>query len=73
MHVRLTRKLADVIDGIDLSDRHVGDLLDLPKHDAEVLMAEGWASPVEPASGASTRLADAEDRPPTREPQHRTR
>ena len=41
--VRLTRKYADVIDGVDLSDAHVGDRLDLSPHDAEVLIAEGWA------------------------------
>ena len=41
--VRLTRKYADVIDGVDLSKAHVGDRLDLSPHDAEVLIAEGWA------------------------------
>jgi hypothetical protein len=41
--VRLTRKYADVIDGVDLSNAHVGDRLDLSPHDAEVLIAEGWA------------------------------
>jgi hypothetical protein len=41
--VRLTRKYADVIDGVDLSQAHVGDRLDLSPHDAEVLIAEGWA------------------------------
>lgn len=41
--VRLTRKYAEVIDGVDLSDAHVGDRLDLSPHDAEVLIAEGWA------------------------------
>jgi hypothetical protein len=64
VQVRLTKKLAEVIDGIDLSDRRVGDVLNLPKHDAEVLLAEGWASPVEPAFGAGTNRADAYDRPP---------
>jgi hypothetical protein len=64
VQVRLTKKLAEVIDGIDLSDRRVGDVVDLPKHDAEVLMAEGWASLVEPAFGAGTHRADANDRPP---------
>ena len=41
--VRLTRKYAEVIDGVDLSDAHVGDRLDLSPHDADVLIAEGWA------------------------------
>jgi len=63
VQVRLTKKLAEAIDGIDLSDRRVGDVVDLSKHDAEMLLAEGWASPVEPAFGARTRLADADDRP----------
>ena len=63
MQVRLTKKLAEVIDGIDLSDRRVGDVVDLPKHDAEILLAEGWASPVEPPFGTGTRRADANDRP----------
>jgi hypothetical protein len=41
--VRLTRKYADAIDGVDLSKAHVGDRLDLSPRDAEVLIAEGWA------------------------------
>ncbi len=63
MQIRLIKKLAEVLDGIDLSDRRVGDVMNLPKHDAEVLLAEGWASPVEPAFSVGTRLADANDRP----------
>jgi hypothetical protein len=41
--VRLTRKFADLIDGVDLSSVDVGDRIDLSRHDAEVLIAEGWA------------------------------
>jgi hypothetical protein len=72
VQVRLTKKLAEAIDGIDLSDRRVGDVVDLPKHDAEILLAEGWASPVEPAFGATTSRADANDRP-RRSTKHRPR
>jgi hypothetical protein len=43
MKVRLTRKLAEEIDGIDLSDHHAGDVMQLPDPDARTLMAEGWA------------------------------
>jgi len=64
MRVRLTRKLADAINGIDLSDRHVGDLLDLSKHDADVLVAEGWASHVDATLGAGPRVDSADNRPP---------
>jgi len=63
VQVQLTKKLAEVINGIDLSDRRVGDVVDLPRHDAEILLAEGWASRVESAFGAGTRCIDADDRP----------
>jgi len=43
VHVRLTRKLADCLDGIDVSCYRPGDVLDLPDADAELLIAEGWA------------------------------
>ena len=43
--VRLTRKYAEIIDGVDLSAADVGDRLELPPHEAEVLIAEGWAEP----------------------------
>ena len=44
--MRLTHKYAEVIDGIDLSEREVGDRLPLPSRDARMLIAEGWAEPV---------------------------
>jgi hypothetical protein len=43
--VRLTRKYAEAIDGVDLSDCDVGDRLPLPVHEARMLVAEGWAEP----------------------------
>jgi hypothetical protein len=46
MRVRLTRRFAECVDGIDLSRSRVGDLLDLSPHDAEMLIAEGWAARV---------------------------
>ena len=48
--VRLIRKYADMIDGVDLRDASVGDRLDLSKRDAEVLMSEGWAEKVSAAA-----------------------
>jgi hypothetical protein len=41
--VRLTRKYADMIDGVNLKDTAVGDRLELSRRDADVLIAEGWA------------------------------
>ena len=45
MKVVLTRKLAQVVDGIDISGYGVGDLLDLPTPEARLLVAERWATP----------------------------
>jgi len=43
MQVRLIRKFAECLNGVDLSHYHVGDVLDLPSREAELLIAEGWA------------------------------
>ena len=43
MKVVLTRKLAKCIDGVDVSDFAVGDVINLGSHDAKLLMAEDWA------------------------------
>jgi hypothetical protein len=52
MQVRLTRKLADCIDGVDLSERAVGEIFNLADREALFLVAEGWAVPVDPAAGS---------------------
>jgi hypothetical protein len=46
VRVRLTRRLANCIDGVNLSTHAVGDVFDVTRHDAELLIAEGWAVPV---------------------------
>ena len=43
MKIRLTRKFADVINGVDISKAHEGETLDLSQREAEILLAEGWA------------------------------
>ena len=43
MKVRLVKKLANVMDGIDVSENCIGDVLDLPAEQARVLVAEEWA------------------------------
>ncbi len=50
MKVRLTKKLADCIDGVILSGRRVGEVIDLPVNEAQLLVAESWAVAVEPPS-----------------------
>ena len=47
MLVRLTRKLADMVDGVDLSAYQVGQVLQLPWRDAWLLAAEGWGELIE--------------------------
>ena len=46
MRVLLTKKLASVMDGVDVSHVRAGDILQLSDADAEVLISEGWAEQV---------------------------
>jgi hypothetical protein len=43
MLVRLTVKLAEIVDGIDLSHCQEGDVIELPERHAQLLIREGWA------------------------------
>jgi hypothetical protein len=69
MLVRLTAKLAEVVNGIDISPYHEGDVVELPERDCRMLIAEHWAEAV-PSRVRRTRAwrstdagAVAEDRP----------
>ncbi len=71
--VRLTRKYADMIDGVDLSDAKVGDELNLSPHEADVLIAEGWAEHSGRRQSAGRRAGDvrshaSDTRPPEKRP-----
>jgi hypothetical protein len=46
IRIRLTRKLAGCLNGLDVSAVHVGDVIDLPDQAARMLSAEGWAEKV---------------------------
>jgi len=73
MQVRLTRKYAERIDDVDLSNCHVGDILDLSDRDAYLLIAEGWASPVPEEHHETQQRATAADaRPHSRRRRRRT-
>jgi hypothetical protein len=39
--------LAERLDGVDVSNRKVGDIFKLPWNAARVLIAEGWAEMIE--------------------------
>jgi hypothetical protein len=43
MRIRLTRKLADYLDGIDLSAYRPGDVISMSPAQTRLLIAEGWA------------------------------
>ena len=57
--VRLTRKFADRLDGVDLSKVRPGEQIDVTQHEAELLIAEGWAVPAD-------QVAIAHDKRPRR-------
>jgi len=58
MRVRLTRKLAGKIDGVDLRGFQVDDVLDLPVPQAGLLVAEKWAVPEGRASERPSELTE---------------
>jgi hypothetical protein len=45
VRVRVIRKLADSVDGVDLSRYREGDVVDLAERDARLIVAEEWAVP----------------------------
>ena len=63
MHVRLTRKLALSLNGLDLSHMHVGDVVLLPDETGAMVIREGWAEPVSPSSTSDDR-SSLRKRPP---------
>jgi hypothetical protein len=64
MQVLLTRKLAERIDGVDLSGWEVGQALEVPLREAQLLVAEGWAEPTSPPTADSPAGRTAGDVPP---------
>ena len=58
MKVKLVRKFANAINGIDLSHARVGDVLELSAYHAALLIGEGWAEhAVAPAQGGDVQSA----------------
>jgi hypothetical protein len=44
--VRLTAKLANVVNGLDVTQCEEGDVIDVADRDGQMLVAERWAKPV---------------------------
>ena len=61
MQVRLTRKFAHALNGVDLRSFQVGEVIELEEAVAHMLLREGWAEL--PVIGST-----AEDRTPRRKP-----
>jgi hypothetical protein len=55
IRIRLTRKLAAFLNGVDLSAFRVGDVRELPNASAAMLIAEGWGEPAPTRSTAVLR------------------
>ena len=65
MQVRLTRKFAEILNGLDLRPFNVGEVIDLDDQPAVMLLMEGWALRVD--NGPST-ADDRRPRQPRRKP-----
>ena len=61
--VRLTRKFANMINGIDLSRVRAGDEIEVSSREADMLIAEGWAAPVERANDKPSRRPSGQRKP----------
>jgi hypothetical protein len=59
MRIRLTRKLSQLLNGVDISRPRVGDVIDLLRRDAELLLAEGWALPATDDNFKPPKAGDA--------------
>lgn len=57
MRVRLIRKLASEINGVDLSTCDVGSVVDLPEPKGQILVAEEWAIPERRTGGPGEIIA----------------
>lgn len=77
MRIRLTVKLAEVVEGVDLSVFAEGDVIELAERDANLLIAGGWAQRI-PQEERVMRVPDsrpalAADRAVTRARRTRSR
>jgi hypothetical protein len=46
LRIRLVKKLAEVLNDVDLTDRTAGQIFDCPERDGRMLILEGWAESV---------------------------
>jgi hypothetical protein len=58
MRVKLVRKFANRLNGIDLTGFNVGHVIDVKPHEAALLVAEGWAVIEAPPGGREVRNSE---------------
>jgi DNA-binding response OmpR family regulator len=62
VRIRITRKFANLLNGVDVSQWKVGDVVDTSDWNANVLIAEGWAEPADVVDErASVLIIDDDD------------
>jgi hypothetical protein len=61
LKIRLIRKLAERLEGIDLSQRRLGQTFELPIWEAMLLIAHGWAVRVDSPDPAEAPLRKREE------------
>ena len=61
MRVKLMRKFANVLNGVDLSAINVGDMVDLMPYQAQMLIREGWAEEAPHRRGRVVDLQSAKN------------
>jgi hypothetical protein len=73
MKIRVTKRLANVLDGVDVSHIQEGDTVDVTSRDAEALIREGWAAPVEAGDRAADQSKRRRSRKGRRQPARKQR
>ena len=67
MKIKLAKKLAPILDGVDVSHVREGESVDLPRRDADMLIAEGWALRADEVRRRQThpvgKASESDDRP----------
>ena len=66
MRIRLTRKLSNFLNDVDLRPFQVNDGIEVPAASAHMLIAEGWAEPLADARGTRAIAHDYHWQPLTR-------
>jgi hypothetical protein len=59
VRVRLTKKLASWLNGLDVSQAKVGDVLELSESEARMMITEGWAQSTDQQTPETLAMSDS--------------